>query len=108
MKKISIWKRIAIRIVLWFGNISLDIGKIQSLDTDKDNNISIKEILAPFLYKDVEIHYNLFVKKPRKSVKRIIDVVGSWKFPIDRILSIDKNKDNKISLKELWFFIINK
>ena len=76
--------------------IYISTNKIIELDKNKDEYISIVELLEPL--------------KDHKVVCKIIKFVNKWLYafinvPVDRILLLDEDQDDKITLNELWRYI---
>ena len=90
-------KKFWINLLLAFTKkIYITTSKIIDLDKNKDNYISLVEILEPL--------------KKHKVVCKIIKFVDKWLYafinvPVDKILLLDEDGDNKITVNEIWRYI---
>lgn len=95
-----IWlKKIFINFLLLFTRkIYIPTETIKKLDKDSNGSISLEEILLPFADK---------FKIVKRILTFVIKYVPTISVKLDSVLSIDTDKDNKITLKELWYFVKN-
>lgn len=82
--------------VLLSKKIYISNEQVKKCDKNNDGFISLTEILEPF----VEKH---------KVIKKIYNFINKYVYfiniPTDKILSLDEDKDGKITVKELWNYI---
>ena len=93
-----IWlKKILINLSLLFTRkIYIPTETIKKLDINNDGSISLEELL-------------LSLSDKAKIIKRILNFVIKYvptiSVKLDSVLSIDTDKDNKLTVKELWSFL---
>ena len=96
--KFWIWlKQQLINLAMLFTKkIYILIEQVKKYDKNKDGFISLIELLDPFVEK-------------YKIVAKISNFVGKYIFfiniPLKNILSLDEDKDGKITIKEIWKYI---
>ena len=98
MKAFWIWlKQQLINLVLLFSKkLYISTEQVKKCDKDNDDYISLIELLDPFVEK-----YKIVAKISDFIVKYIWII----NIPTKNILSLDEDKDGKITLNEFWKYI---